>query len=287
MLLGYSEKLASISDISTGEMPPRDVAATAILKLAEEGQKVYGTIYRGLHRSAKSEFKKISRLNDEHPDLEAYMDLLGDYTVRDIAEKVLVRRPFLAMTAMGMKKLNGGELPIGYARKIAKTVLADDFISGVDIIPASNPNATSKMEAVAKAQMLKQDVLADPFRAQNRNIVWEATNRLYTELGVEGLELINPKPKEEVPEDKTPQQEEADFLMDMDSPVLPQQDHLAHLQSHDAFKATWYYKKLTPHGKELFDAHERATYAALYSASTGLGQMGQGAGNPGTPPPAI
>lgn len=281
MLLGYSEKLASISDISTGEMPPRDVAATAILKLAEEGQKVYGTIYRGLHRSAKSEFQKIARLNDEHPDLEGYMDLLGDYTVRDIAEKVLVKRPLLALTGMGLKKLNNGELPIPYARKIAKTVLDDDFISGVDIIPASNPNVTARMEAVSKAQLLKQDVMSDPFRAQDRDIVWEVTNRLYTELGIEGLELINPKPKATEPQDKTPQTEEADFLKDLDSAVLPEQDHLAHLQSHDAFKQSWYFQKLTPHGKEILDAHEREHYAALYTSQSGLGGMGQGAGNPG------
>ncbi len=115
LLITASEKLASVSDALTGNAPPANTPATTTLSMVEQGLKVFGSIYARLHRAFKSEFKKIFRLNSLYLSEEAY------YRVLD-TDKAISRN--------------------------------DYNLQSCDVVSASDPNNTTDMQKLLKAEAL-------------------------------------------------------------------------------------------------------------------------------------
>jgi chaperonin GroES len=122
-LTEMSDKLASVSDAMSGEMPSQNTPATTVLAMIEQGLKVFTSIYKRVFRSLKSEYKKLYRLNGLHLAEQEY------YRVLD------------SQSAVFKQDYNGSDL---------------------DIIPCADPTISSEAQKLARAQALFQTMQVNP-----------------------------------------------------------------------------------------------------------------------------
>lgn len=115
LLISAGEKLGNVVDPLVGESPGANVPATTTLALIEQGLKVFGSVAKRIHRSLKSELKKIFRLNRLFLDDLFYFNILDDQ------------------------------------KAIAK---ADYDGKDCDVIPLSDPNQVSNIQKLLTAQAL-------------------------------------------------------------------------------------------------------------------------------------
>ncbi|MCP4569118.1 MAG: hypothetical protein GY841_16205 [FCB group bacterium] len=78
LMIDSSKELASMSDVLAGQNPGRDVPATTTMALIEQGLKVFSAVYKRIHKSIKSELKKLRRLNSLYMLDEDYLRILDD-----------------------------------------------------------------------------------------------------------------------------------------------------------------------------------------------------------------
>ena len=131
-LIDAAEDLASVKDIMTGEAPDSQMPATLGLALIERGMKVFSAIYKRIHRSLKSELKKLYRLNALYLGEQVYVAVLDD------------------TVAVGR---------------------ADYETTDFDIVPVSDPTIVTDMQRLGRAEFLMQfinDPLVDPVEARRR-----------------------------------------------------------------------------------------------------------------------
>ena len=114
-LIPAGEKLSSVSDIMMGQQPGANVPATTSLATIEQSMKMFTAIYKRIHRSLSSEYKKMRYLNKLYLEDEEY------YTVTD--DKLSVTRE-------------------------------DYEDKDCDVIPASDPNNATDVMRIFKAQSL-------------------------------------------------------------------------------------------------------------------------------------
>jgi len=121
MLLGMmteaGERLVSVTESLAGENPPKGTPATTTINLIKQGLKVFSAVYKRTHRSLKSEFKKLYRLN------RIFLDDIAYFTVLD------------------------------QTKAIAKK---DYEEKDCDVQPVSNPEEVSDAEKAMKAEALMQ-----------------------------------------------------------------------------------------------------------------------------------
>jgi chaperonin GroES len=77
MMIEAGNKLASISEIITGDMP-RSQPATTTLAMIEQGMKLYTSIYKRIYRALKREYGLLFALNARHLPEEQYFTVLDD-----------------------------------------------------------------------------------------------------------------------------------------------------------------------------------------------------------------
>lgn len=77
MMVEAGNKIASISEITTGEMP-RQQPATTTLAMIEQGMKLYTSIYKRIYRALKKEYSLLFALNARHLPEEQYFVVLDD-----------------------------------------------------------------------------------------------------------------------------------------------------------------------------------------------------------------
>lgn len=169
LLQNYANRVTTVSEISTGEMPRSDTSASAFNTAVEQGLKVFSAIYRGLHRSFSEELRKMFILNSIYLDDEEYFEVVGDKDAVKVS----------------------GEPPKSLMRFIAR----EDYKGSRDVIPASDPNAVSKMEKIQKAQIIYQTVISNPAAANNPFVMLAALKQYLTaveENGAQVAELLKP-----------------------------------------------------------------------------------------------
>jgi hypothetical protein len=137
-----------------------------------------------------------------------------------------------------------------------------DFISDADVVPSADPGVTSQMELVAKAEKFLGTVLQNPLTAQNPEMLHAATVDYFSALGKRGYTKLLQAPQQGPPPTVPQWQENADFLMERDHPVNPDDDDDAHLMEMGVFwKDEQGGQSLSPTGKKMYDAHARAHMA--------------------------
>jgi chaperonin GroES len=118
-LLGFmvqaGETVSSVSEVLTGEQSIHNEPATTTLARIEQGLKVFSAIHKRTHRSLKSEFRKLKRLN------QLYLEENSYYTVLDTPQA------------------------------IARTDYDD---KDIDVFPVSDPMEVSDTQRLVKAQAL-------------------------------------------------------------------------------------------------------------------------------------
>ena len=113
------------------------------------------------------------------------------------------------------------------------SIKQQDFDGKVGILPVSDPNIFSMTQRITLAQQQLQMAQQAP---QMHNM-YEAYHRMYMALGVHDIDLVLPPPP--TPEPQSPALENAKSLTipsgGQPMKVFPDQDHLAHIQTHLAF----------------------------------------------------
>lgn len=116
MMITAGKEVASVSEVLTGETSGANMPVGTIMSLIEQGLKVFGSVYKRIHRGLKSEFKKLYRLNSIYLSDEEYFRVMDD-------EKAITR--------------------------------IDYNIEGIDVIPVSDPADVSDAAKMIKAQFLQ------------------------------------------------------------------------------------------------------------------------------------
>jgi len=221
--------------------------ATTMMAVLEQGLKVFSTIQKRIHRSLKRELQKIFLINSVYLNEETY------FTVQDSGSQ-----EFLTLKT-------GRE----------------DYSTGIDVIPTSDPNIVSKAERLIKVKeawqfaQTNQDIMNDP------DARYEISKQYLVALEIDGVERIVKKPQPQgPPPDLPPQEENAGFLKEVKAEVIPEQDHQAHYAEHLIFRDSEWGQALSPQGKKLLEAHIKETLAAMYLATTGGVNADTGATGP-------
>ena len=125
MMIESGEKLSSVSEVMTGQMPGQNTKATVAMAAIEQGMKVFSSIYKRIHRSLSKEYKKLYKLNQTFLPPESY------FTVLDMGQE--------GAAEIKQQDYDGKD---------------------VDVLPTSDPNVAtqeqrlSKMEAVGQVLQL-------------------------------------------------------------------------------------------------------------------------------------
>ena len=123
-----------------------------------------------------------------------------------------------------------------------------DFDGRVDIIPISDPNIFSMSQRITLAQTQLQLAQANP-QIHNQ---YEAYRRMYQAMGAQNIEALLPPPPQPQPTDAA--MENSSMLLQKPAMAFPQQDHMAHIDTHRAFMST-YLVKNSPPVLSLIQAH--------------------------------
>lgn len=155
-LLGFlvesGKSIAAIKDILTGEVR-QNMTASATLALIEQGLQVFTAIFKRIHRSLKAELGAYARLNRKYLDAERYNALFDSQDQFDPAQ--------------------------------------DFSEADMDILPVSDPNVSSRMQELAKANFLREVAQNNP--TMNPHAV---TQRVLEAAQVENIEeLLVPPPQ--------------------------------------------------------------------------------------------
>jgi chaperonin GroES len=119
MLENSGMKIASVTDILTGDIPGQNTKATVAMAAIEQGLKVFTSIHKRMHRSFKKELRKLFKLNSKFLSDEEYFKVMDE--VDDKQEAI---------------------------------TKADYDNSAIDIMPYSDPNVSSEQMRLAKVQAL-------------------------------------------------------------------------------------------------------------------------------------
>ena len=123
LLNDTGQKLASVSDAMSCEMPSQNTPATTTLAMIEQGLKVFTAIYKRVFRSLKSEFAKLYRLNRMYMNEVEYFRLLD------------------SQFAVFQKDYNSDDL---------------------DVVPVADPSMSSEAQRLARANALMQTMQLNP-----------------------------------------------------------------------------------------------------------------------------
>ena len=115
-----------------------------------------------------------------------------------------------------------------------------DFDNRVDIIPVSDPNIFSMAQRITLAQTQLQLAQSNP-QIHNQ---YEAYRRMYQAMGVQNIEALLPTPPKPMPMDAA--MENSQMLLQKPAVAFPQQDHVAHIDTHRAFMSTYLVKNSPP-----------------------------------------
>lgn len=119
MMIQSGERLSSVTEVMTGDIPGQNTKATVAMAAIEQGMKVFSSIYKRVHRSLTKEYKKLFKLNNLFLEEEVY------FTVLDVGQEVA--------TQVGLR---------------------DYDPEGIDIIPASDPSLATEEQKLMKVQAL-------------------------------------------------------------------------------------------------------------------------------------
>jgi chaperonin GroES len=125
LLIDYGERIGMATDPLVGVNPGQNTPAETSRSMVNEGQRIFGAVFKRTYRSLKEEFKKLFALNAIY---------LNDTTL--------------------FNSINSLEV---------KQVLRNDFI-GTDmiVVPAADPNMVSKEQKLMQAMTVKQNAMAAP-----------------------------------------------------------------------------------------------------------------------------
>lgn len=162
-MLEAGKELSSMSDLLSGNNPPKDQPATTTLALIEQGLKVFSAVFKRIHRGLRNEFRNIETMNELFPpEAEDYLDVV-DHEEATIDDLMVVSRDVVpvsdeadltdtqellkaeAMLALRNQGLNDVELVKRYLTALHVEDV-DTIIPGESWQPQPDPATQVKMQ---------------------------------------------------------------------------------------------------------------------------------------------
>lgn len=173
LLIEYTQKTSSVSDMMMGQTPGQNTPATTTMAALEQGQQVFAGIYKRNFRSMTQEFRLRYELNRLYLDPVEYYEILdsgqegailqSDYDgdpkdIRPTAD------PTVTSAAQRMAKAeavaNRSQVYPGYDKnKVERNYLEAIQVSGIDeLLPVDEKgNSTVPVPTDPKAEVMKLD----------------------------------------------------------------------------------------------------------------------------------
>ena len=120
-MVSSGERLSSVTEMMTGEIPGQNTKATVAMAAIEQGMKVFSAIYKRIYRSLKKEFRKLYELNKEHIGLDEY------FTILDVGQE-----------------------------RAAQISRIDYTLDDTDVIPYADPTVATEQQRLARIEALGQ-----------------------------------------------------------------------------------------------------------------------------------
>lgn len=168
-----------------------------------------------------------------------------------------------------------------------------DYLEDYDLSPTADARMSSRPERISEAfglmdRLQQSPIINDPQRGPM--LLYVAAKNIFEALDrPDFLAALGQPPQPAPPPSPQSQEvENAGFLNETDHPVLPDDDHVGHLNGISTFRQDFAIGYLSPTGKQMLDRHERAHVAALYQQQQQGAMNGQAApegmgGQPGGP----
>lgn len=117
LIMDLTKNLSSFSEVMNGDAMAATMQPTTVMALIEQGMKTFNAIYKRIYRSMQKEFRQLYALNYEYSDEKEYFTVLDKQ----------------------------------------KSVMRADFEpDSMDVVPVADPNSSSDMQRLARAQALKE-----------------------------------------------------------------------------------------------------------------------------------
>ena len=158
LLIDMGKEVAAVKDVLTGEGQGKNASPTTTMALIEQGLQVFTSIYKRIHRTLRGELAIIGRLNYQNVTREEYVAFFDDPSVDPKAD---------------------------YDSK------------DMDILPVSDPQSVTKMQKLAKAQLVLESSKDNPMVDQA-----EALRRFYEAADVEDIDKLIVPPPQPDPEEQ-------------------------------------------------------------------------------------
>jgi chaperonin GroES len=133
LMIDMGKEVAAVKDVLTGEGQGKNASPTTTLALIEQGLQVFTSIYKRIHRTLKHEFGICGRLNAANVTPEEYTAFFDDPSVNP---------------------------------------QSDFNEADMDVLPVSDPQSVTKMQKLAKAEMIMNvggnDPLFNPIEVRKR-----------------------------------------------------------------------------------------------------------------------
>ena len=190
-LVDEGRRIGSIAEMDVGDANPEAPVGTT-LALLERSMKVMSAVQARVHDSLSREFKLIA-------------DVIKDYM------------------GPNYEYATSGEDGVEHSRQ-------EDFNDRVDIIPVSDPNASTMAQKVMQYQAAMQLAQQAPEGMYNMEVL---NRQMLYALNIPNVDLILPQKEQAVSTD--PVTENMNVLNGKAVQVFPDQDHDAHIKVHTAF----------------------------------------------------
>jgi len=235
LLMQRSDRLATVTEALTGQTD-KVMQPTAIMALIEQGLTVFSTVYERVLNAWQAELMKMYRLNYKYLDPTEY------FSVLDVTGEIENHQ-----------------------------VDREDYAPDFEVIPIADPKSVTQQQKLAKAEAEWQFLAQNPMVMNSPIHFYNASRRYLEVIETEGIDEVLPNPAKEVlPRVDDPQAENA-FLLGpepMISMAYPDQDHMAHLESHIALMHDPVYGvELTDLALAKLQEHIAAHKMMLYGAT--------------------
>lgn len=121
LMITTGEKLSSVQDMMTGELPGQNTKATVALASIEQGMKVFSSIYKRIYRSLTKEYQLLFKINHMYLSDKEYFAVLD-----------------------------------GSSMDMAQISVNDYNPDDMDVRPTADPNVATEQQKLAKVQFLME-----------------------------------------------------------------------------------------------------------------------------------
>ena len=185
LMIDMGKELASVKDVLSGEGQGKNASPTTTMALIEQGLQVFTSIYKRIHRTLKHEFSIQARLNTQYVTPERYAQFFDEPAEQQQAPQMPMQQ--------GSPEMMGQMQPAAMQIDPQADFNSKDF----DILPVSDPQSVTKMQKLAKAQLVLQTSQGNPLVNQQ-----VALKRFYEAADIENADELITDPPQPSPEEQ-------------------------------------------------------------------------------------